>query len=74
MRRGFLGPPLWCPPPAWLLDVKLALFGALDECIPLALIEVERILAGVPSTPDGSDAFLAGNGYAVDDATRLGRT
>lgn len=51
---------------------ELALVHAGEERVPLALVEVQRVLAGVAGAPHGGDAVLVGNGHAVDDATRLG--
>ena len=51
---------------------ELALVHAGEERVPLALVEVQRVLAGVARAPHGSDAILVGDSHAVDDAARLG--
>lgn len=51
---------------------ELALVHADEERVPLALVEVERVLVGVTGAPHGGDAVLVGDGHAVDDAARLG--
>ncbi len=51
---------------------ELALVHAGEERVPLALVEVQRVLAGVARAPHGGDAVLVGDGHAVDDAARLG--